>query len=105
MSINNLNVNEINQLISPAFLLNTIKISPLAYENVILNRQKIKNVLDKKDDKLLVIVGPCSIHDIKAAKEYAKLLKKISDKLSNELIIVMRTYFEKPRTKIGRAHV
>lgn len=101
MSINNINVNEINQLISPAFLLNTIKISQVAYKNVILNRQKIKNILDKKDDKMIVIVGPCSIHDIKAAKEYAKLLKKISDKLSNELIIVMRTYFEKPRTKIG----
>lgn len=101
MSINNINVNEINQLISPAYLLNYIKISPVAYENVILNRQKIKNVLDKKDDKLIVIVGPCSIHDIKAAKEYARLLKDISNKLSNELIIIMRTYFEKPRTKIG----
>lgn len=100
-NINDINIKEIKPLISPLLLLEELPISINAYNNVILNRKKIKDVLDKKDDRLIVIVGPCSIHDTQAAKDYALLLKQISDELSDYLIIIMRTYFEKPRTKIG----
>jgi 3-deoxy-7-phosphoheptulonate synthase len=99
--LNDTNILEIRPLISPACLHEELPITQKAYNNVILSRNIIKNILEKKDDRLLIIVGPCSIHDIKAAKEYAYLLKKISDELSDSLVIVMRTYFEKPRTKIG----
>lgn len=95
------NVTDIESLISPIQLLTNIPISLNAYNNVILSREKIKNILNKKDDKLIVIVGPCSIHNIQEAKHYAILLSEISKEVSNELVIVMRTYFEKPRSKIG----
>jgi 3-deoxy-7-phosphoheptulonate synthase len=64
-------------------------------------RAEIGAILRGKDDRLLVVVGPCSIHDTKAAREYASLLKTAIDKLSNDLKIVMRVYFEKPRTTVG----
>jgi 3-deoxy-7-phosphoheptulonate synthase len=99
--LNDTNILEIKSLISPACLHEELPITQKAYNNVIQNREIIKNILEKKDDRLLVIIGPCSIHDIKAAKEYAHFLKKLSDEVSDSLVIVMRTYFEKPRTKIG----
>jgi 3-deoxy-7-phosphoheptulonate synthase len=64
-------------------------------------RNDIHNILTKKDDRLLVIVGPCSIHDTHAALDYAKKLKVIKDELNESLVIVMRVYFEKPRTTVG----
>lgn len=64
-------------------------------------RQEIADILQGRSKKRLAIVGPCSIHDPIAAKEYASLLKKTSDQLSDELLIVMRVYFEKPRTSLG----
>ena len=64
-------------------------------------RKTITNIISGKDKRLLVIVGPCSIHDPKAAREYAQKLAKIKAKLQDELFIVMRVYFEKPRTTIG----
>jgi 3-deoxy-7-phosphoheptulonate synthase len=99
--LNDTNITEIKTLISPACLHEELPITINAYNNVIKYREIIQNILDKKDNRLLVIVGPCSIHDIKAAKEYALLLKSIQRELSDSIIIVMRTYFEKPRTKIG----
>ena len=65
------------------------------------SRQTLNNILDGKDKRLLVVVGPCSIHDYDSAMDYAKRLKKLSDKVSNEIFVVMRVYFEKPRTSIG----
>ncbi len=99
--LNDTNILEIKPLISPTCLHEELPITKKAYNNVILHREAIKNILDKKDDRLIVIVGPCSIHDIKAAREYAILLKKLQEELSDSLLIIMRTYFEKPRTKIG----
>jgi len=70
--------------------------------NLIRNtRQEIKDILDGKDKRLLCIVGPCSIHNIEEALEYGKKLKKIASKVNNKLLIIMRVYFEKPRTTIG----
>ena len=69
------------------------KIIPLNYWN--------KNILDEKDDRVIVAVGPCSIHDPVAAIEYAKKLKKVPNDISNNLLIIMTVYVEKPRTTIG----
>jgi len=70
--------------------------------NTILHaRNDIHKVLAGEDDRLIVIVGPCSIHDTKAAKEYAELLKTVKDDLQQDLVIIMRVYFEKPRTTVG----
>ncbi len=64
-------------------------------------REAIHNMLQDKDDRLLVVIGPCSIHDPKAANEYGQRLKALRDELSGQLVIVMRVYFEKPRTTVG----
>jgi len=72
-----------------------------ASSTVYQTRQEIGNILRGKDHRLLVVVGPCSIHDTKAAREYAALLKTAIDELSTDLRIVMRVYFEKPRTTVG----
>ena len=70
-------------------------------ELVLHSRQEIRDVLNGRDDRLLVIVGPCSIHDPKAAHEYAEKLAAVKRELEDRLVIVMRVYFEKPRTTIG----
>ncbi len=97
----NTNVRSETVLISPQNLREQLPTSPEADRFVYESRQVIQNILDGKDHRLLVIVGPCSIHDIELAKEYAKRLKVLHDQLSESLYIVMRVYFEKPRTSIG----
>jgi len=92
------NIININQLLSPITVLNKLPITKDILKLVDSTRDSIINILNNKDNRILVIVGPCSIHDVKAAYDYAIKLKIIADKLSNELLIVMRTYFEKPRT-------
>ena len=64
-------------------------------------RRAAEAVLNGEDDRLLVVVGPCSVHDVRAALEYAKLLKDYADSAAEDLVIVMRVYFEKPRTTVG----
>ncbi len=86
---------------SPEELMRDLPLSESAAALVTRTRQEIYDVLDGKDDRLVVIVGPCSIHDTEAALEYAARLKKIKDELEDDLIIVMRVYFEKPRTTVG----
>ena len=92
---------EIKELVSPEQLLKELPLTDTAARNVYETRQAIHRILHGADDRLLVIIGPCSIHDVKAAKEYAGRLKEIRDQLSRDLLIVMRVYFEKPRTTIG----
>ena len=86
---------------TPEALMQELPLSELAANTVASTRQQIYDVLDGKDDRLVVIIGPCSIHDTVAAHEYADRLRKLMQELENELIIVMRVYFEKPRTTIG----
>jgi 3-deoxy-7-phosphoheptulonate synthase len=86
---------------TPEALMRELPLTELASNTVTEGRQQIYDVLDGKDDRLVVIVGPCSIHDTGAALEYADRLKKIKDELAQELVIVMRVYFEKPRTTVG----
>lgn len=96
-----LRIREINELISPEQLFKDIGVSTVAAETVASARQSIHNILSKEDDRLLVIVGPCSIHDSAAALDYAALLQREAQELAQDLFIVMRVYFEKPRTTVG----
>jgi 3-deoxy-7-phosphoheptulonate synthase len=88
-------------VLPPAFLEEELPITEQASATVYKARNEIVNILQGKDDRLLVVVGPCSIHDTKAAREYAELLKAAIPEYSNELCLVMRVYFEKPRTTLG----
>ncbi|MBU6950877.1 MULTISPECIES: 3-deoxy-7-phosphoheptulonate synthase [unclassified Hahella] len=99
--IENVNVNSQEILITPDQLKSDIPLSEQAGQTVIEGRETIRNILDRKDHRLFVVVGPCSIHDVAAAKEYAQKLKTLSDELKDTLYLVMRVYFEKPRTTIG----
>ena len=86
---------------TPEELMSELPLSEQAAATVTETRQQIYDVLDGKDDRLVVIIGPCSIHDTEAALEYADRLKRVRDELKQELLIVMRVYFEKPRTTVG----
>ncbi|MGJ8522192.1 Phospho-2-dehydro-3-deoxyheptonate aldolase, Tyr-sensitive [Carnimonas sp. R-84981] len=98
---NDVNVVDQKQLITPTELKNKIPLSHAASQRIVESRQTIQNILDGKDPRLLVVVGPCSIHDVKAAREYATRLRALADSVSDSLFIVMRCYFEKPRTTVG----
>ena len=97
----NLRVATTQPLIRPAELLDELPVSDEVYEHVIRVRENIHRILVGEDKRPLVIVGPCSIHDPRAAMEYAQRLKPLADALSDRLLVVMRVYFEKPRTTIG----
>jgi 3-deoxy-7-phosphoheptulonate synthase len=86
---------------TPEALMQELPLTEQAANTVTEARQQIYDVLDGKDDRLVIIIGPCSIHDTEAALEYADRLKRIRDELSGELILIMRVYFEKPRTTVG----
>lgn len=98
---NNLRIKSFKAIASPAEVMNKVKVSEKARETVVKGRAGIEAILDGKDDRKIVIVGPCSIHDADAALEYARKLKVLSEKVEDKLLIVMRTYFEKPRTTVG----
>lgn len=99
--IDDLIVESIVPLITPKQLKEEVKVSESAIASVQQGRAVVRNILDRKDKRLFVVVGPCSIHDIKAAKDYAQRLKVLSEKVSDTLYLVMRVYFEKPRTTVG----
>ncbi|HLH07018.1 MAG TPA: 3-deoxy-7-phosphoheptulonate synthase [Terriglobales bacterium] len=88
-------------VLPPAFLDEELPASENALATIYNARAEVKEILNGESPRLLVVVGPCSIHDTKAALEYAELLKGAMQELSNELRIVMRVYFEKPRTTVG----
>jgi 3-deoxy-7-phosphoheptulonate synthase len=96
-----LRVKGYQQLTEPGMLKQELAISQAAHTTVLSGRDAIEKILRKEDKRLLVIVGPCSIHDAKAAYEYAGKLKKLRDEVSEALFVVMRVYFEKPRTSVG----
>lgn len=98
---NNLRIRSSRVVIPPMFLEEEMPLTDNASRTVFEARQHIVNILNGQDDRLVVVVGPCSIHDPIAAREYAGLLKKAIAEFSNDLMIVMRVYFEKPRTTLG----
>ncbi len=89
------------ELISPREIIDSISPSEKGFATIINARNQIKNILSKSINKFMIIVGPCSIHDVDAAIEYATRLKNLSSSLSSNCLVVMRVYFEKPRTVIG----
>ena len=100
-AVENINIELPEILITPSQLKREIPISEKARETISSGRKAIENILTRKDHRIVVVVGPCSIHDIKAAHDYAGKLKELADKVSDTLLIVMRVYFEKPRTTTG----
>lgn len=96
-----LRISEIKPLISPAVLSHHLPIPDSAAQVVATARNASEHILKGKDDRLMVVVGPCSIHDPGAAIEYATRLKEASKRFSDDLLVVMRVYFEKPRTTVG----
>ena len=95
------NIRQLDPIPAPRYFLKEIPLTDEMSDLVLKSRQEIRDVLNGKDDRLLVIVGPCSIHDPKAAHEYAAKLAAVKKELEDQLVIVMRVYFEKPRTTIG----
>jgi 3-deoxy-7-phosphoheptulonate synthase len=94
-------INKIKDLLPPIALLERFPASEKASESVFAGRTAISNIFNHKDDRLLVVIGPCSIHDPKSALEYGQELVKLRKKYEDTLEIVMRVYFEKPRTTVG----
>ena len=91
----------IRPLIAPAVLMADLPVDEVAEKLVNDTRSSAESILKGKDDRLLVVVGPCSIHDTSAAIEYGKRLKTVADRHADDLLIIMRVYFEKPRTTVG----
>ena len=100
-AVENINIEVPEILITPAELKRSIPLSDKAHDTISKGRRDIENILERKDHRVVVVVGPCSIHDLKAAHEYAERLKVLAEKVSDTLLVVMRVYFEKPRTTTG----
>ncbi len=100
-AVENINIEVPEILITPAQLKRSIPLSDKARDTISKGRRDIENILERKDHRVVVVVGPCSIHDLKAAHEYAERLKVLAEKVSDTLLVVMRVYFEKPRTTTG----
>jgi 3-deoxy-7-phosphoheptulonate synthase len=100
-NVDNINVVAQERLPTPAEVKAKLPLSERARQTVLQGRRTVEAILDGRDPRLLVVVGPCSIHDVKAAREYARRLKQLHDAVSDSLYIVMRVYFEKPRTTVG----
>ncbi len=88
-------------LLTPEEIKARLPLTGAAEETVLRSRQEIANILDGLDSRQFIVVGPCSIHDLEAAKEYAQKLKTLAERVSDRLLLVMRAYFEKPRTTVG----
>ena len=99
--IDDVNVQSIQPLVTPAQLKAELPLNEQAYQTVLHGRETVRNILDGSDKRLFVVIGPCSIHDPVAAHDYADRLKVLSEKVKDTLYIVMRVYFEKPRTTVG----
>jgi len=100
-TIENHHVSKIEPLLPPSWIKKSIPTNSLAQSQVMRTRAEISNILNRKDPRLLVVVGPCSIHDPIAVLDYANRLKTLRHQLNDNLCIVMRAYFEKPRTTVG----
>jgi len=94
-------IDRIVELVSPASLLADLRLSDRSAERVVAGRNQVRDILDRTDDRLLVVVGPCSVHDVDAALDYGKRLAAAAAERSDDLLVAMRVYFEKPRTTTG----
>jgi len=101
MAIDDVRIAKMKPLIPPAILLEELPATAQMAASVSQHRKEIQDILHGRDDRLLVVVGPCSIHDPDAAREYAHRLKPLADRIKDRVKVVMRVYFEKPRTVVG----
>jgi 3-deoxy-7-phosphoheptulonate synthase len=99
--VSNINVLSQELLPTPEEVKRALPLTERAEKTVLAGREAVRRILDHEDHRLFVVVGPCSIHDVEAAREYAARLKKLADDVSDTLLIIMRVYFEKPRTTVG----
>lgn len=99
--LEDLNIASFTSLVTPSQLKEELPVSDSISSHVAESRETIKNIMDGKDHRLAIVIGPCSIHDTDAALDYAKRLKKLAAELDDTLYIIMRAYFEKPRTTVG----
>ena len=99
--LQDVHVRETVPLVAPRYLKQEETISDVAVKTVIEARESIKRILSGEESRLIVVVGPCSIHDHVAALDYAQRLKALADRVKDKLLVVMRVYFEKPRTTVG----
>ncbi len=99
--IDNLNVASNVALVTPEQIKAKLPLTAAAQQTVSHGRQVVRDILDGKDHRLFIVIGPCSIHDLKAAHEYADRLKALAEEVSDTLFLIMRVYFEKPRTTVG----
>ena len=100
-TVTDVRIKSVRPLISPAILEDELPLSEAHASHIHDFRRQVANIVMGKDDRLLVLVGPCSVHDTQAALDYARRLKPLAEELSKDLLIVMRVYFEKPRTVVG----
>ena len=101
MRLSDLNIDDYQVVITPTELKKELPLPESVRDLVANSRQTVKDILDGKDDRLFAVVGPCSIHDTELALEYGKRLKALADEVSEQVFIIMRVYFEKPRTTVG----
>ncbi len=101
MRLSDLNIDDYQVVITPTELKKELPLPESVRDLVAQSRQTVKDILDGKDDRLFAVVGPCSIHDTDLALEYGKQLKALADQVSDHIVIIMRVYFEKPRTTVG----
>lgn len=99
--LQDLHIRGTEPLISPQQLKDEFPLTESAAQTVVESRAALNRILNGEDDRLVAVVGPCSIHDIDSAYEYAEKLKKTADEVSDRLLVIMRVYFEKPRTTVG----
>ena len=99
--INNVNVASQDVLLTPEEIKQRLPLTDEAETTVLTGRQTVQRILDRQDPRLFVVIGPCSIHDVVAARDYALRLKTLADEVQDTLFVIMRVYFEKPRTTVG----
>ena len=97
----NLRIRSLEPLVPPARLMALLPLDDAATQTIVAGRREVERVLAGHDPRLLAVVGPCSIHDLDAARDYAARLKTLADRVADRLLVVMRVYFEKPRTTVG----
>ncbi len=97
----NIRIDKSQVLITPVEIKSQVPLTDLAEITVLKSRQELEAILDGKDQRKFLVVGPCSIHDVQAAEDYAKRLKTLAERVKDKLLLVMRVYFEKPRTTVG----
>ena len=97
----NTHIEDSQILITPKEIKSKLPLTSAAEKNVLKFRQEVEDILDFVDNRKFIVVGPCSIHDVKAAEEYSERLKSLSERVKDKLLLIMRVYFEKPRTTVG----